>query len=88
MSGKFWLIVLGIIGLAALYYFIAPLCYLVVVLIVLYFGYRWYNKRRVPQGHHINHGLLRGHLTSKYGDEEGGKLYQRMVRELQRKGYR
>lgn len=87
MSWKFWLAVLGILGLAALYYFSAPLCYLCIIGIIMYFSYRLYRKRRMPSGRRIHHGLLRGHLTQKYGDEEGERLYKQFVKELQRKGY-
>jgi len=88
MPGKFWLIVFSFVGMAVLYYFLQPLFWLVLIMVFIYFGYRWYERRNIPSGRHINHGLLKGYLTERYGDMEGGKLYQRLVRELQRKGYR
>jgi hypothetical protein len=88
MKGMVWLILLGCIGLAALYLLLQPLFWLVLILLGCYLAYRLYARFTVPAGHHINHGLLKGYLNERYGEGEGTKLYHRLVKELQRKGYR
>ena len=88
MGWKGWMIILSIIGMAVLFIFLSWLFWVILILFFVSIGYRLYKKWSIPRGHHINHGLLRGYLSETYGDQEGGKLYKRLVRELNRKGYR
>jgi hypothetical protein len=86
---KLWLYVLAIVGLILLLFFLPGVFAVVLIIIICYVFYRYGFKRYAYKDRPaIRHGLLKGHLTSKYGDAEGSKLYREIVETLKRKGYR
>lgn len=81
-----WLI-LGFIILILLAWFLFPLLWLLVALIIILLVYRPIMRLFIPKGHRIKHGLLKSFLEQKYG-KEGKSVYKEFVNELRRKGYR
>jgi hypothetical protein len=86
---KIYLLIVLVVGSGFLIWFAPALFAVIAILASLVLGY-WYLirprlHRNVPR---IRHGLLKGHLISRYGETEGRKLYQSVVETLRKRGYR
>ena len=84
-------ILLLVVGMALAYFLLYPLFILGILLIILYiiFGIIKPQIRRsmTPKGMRINHRMLKGYMTEKYGEHEGKHLYKQFVDTLRRRGY-
>lgn len=87
----FWKIILLSIGYIITYFLFYILFILMVLLTILYiilkYIYPMIKRRMTPIGMRINHGMLKGYMTQKYGEKEGKSAYKQFVSVLRRKGY-
>lgn len=84
---KFRWIIIGLAILILLSYYIFPLLWLLVALIIFALLYPLIRKYSTPKGKRIRHKILKSYLREQYG-KGGDEIYKGIIYHLKKKGYR